>query len=109
MMRILFDQGTPVPIRDSIHGHTVKTAWDQGWDTLSNGELLKAAENADFDVLVTTDQNLARQQNLTGHKIAVVVLTKANWRLIKPVVPQIVAAILAAQPGTFTVVPIQGQ
>jgi len=108
-MRILFDHGTPVPIRGYIQGHTIRTAWEQAWDTLSNGELLKAAEDAGFDVLVTTDQSLPHQQNLTGRKIATVVLSKANWRLIKPVVPQIIAAIVVAQPGSLTVVTIPGQ
>jgi hypothetical protein len=60
-MRILFDQGTPVGIRDSLQGHTVKTAHEQGWSTLLNGELLAAAEGAGFDVLVTTDKNLVYQ------------------------------------------------
>ena len=104
MMRILFDQGTPDGIRDSLVGHTVKSAWEQGWDRLANGELLKAAEEADFDVLVTTDQALPHQQNLSARKIGVVILTEANWRLTKAVLPQIVAAVLAATPGTVSVV-----
>jgi len=109
MMRILFDQGTPYPIRGSLKGHTVKTAWEQGWDEFTNGELLNAAEDAGFEVLVTTDQSVPHQQNLAGRKIAVVVLTKASWRLIKPELPQVVAVIMAAQPGSVTVVAIPGQ
>lgn len=58
-MLILFDQGTPVPIRASLKNHTVKTAAQQGWNTLTNGDLLKAAEDAGFELLVTTDKNLA--------------------------------------------------
>jgi len=105
-MRILLDQGTPVPICEFIHGHTVQTAWEQGWDTLTNGDLLRAAEAAGFDVLVTTDQSLPHQQNLAGRNIAVVVLSKASWRWIKPAVQQVVAAILAARPGSFGLVEI---
>ena len=56
-MRILFDQGTPVPLRDHLTGHVVATAFELGWSTLKNGELLAAAEAA-FDTLITTDQNL---------------------------------------------------
>jgi len=63
-MLVLFDQGTPVPIADSLLRHTVKTARQLGWHTLTNGELLRAAEEAGFDVLVTTDKNLVYQQNL---------------------------------------------
>jgi hypothetical protein len=55
-MLILFDQGTPVGIRNSLPGHDVKTARQQGWSTLLNGELLRVAEEAGFDVLLTTDK-----------------------------------------------------
>jgi hypothetical protein len=65
-MLILFDHGTPRGIVRSLHPHIVKEAKAQGWDTLSNGELLKAAEEAGFDVLLTTDKNLRYQQNLRG-------------------------------------------
>jgi hypothetical protein len=65
-MRIIFDQATPVPIRDYLEGHTVRTAAQQGWDRLRNGELLTAAEEAGFDVLLTTDKNMRYQQNLGG-------------------------------------------
>jgi hypothetical protein len=101
-MRVLFfDHGTPRGIARSLENHTVREARAEGWDTLSNGELLKAAEDAGFDVLVTTDKNLRYQQNLAARKIAVVVLGKARGQLIKPVVPQVLAAIEAAQPGNF--------
>ena len=63
-MLVLVDQGAPVPLRSSLKGHTVKTAAQQGWSTLSNGDLLRAAEAAGFDVLLTTDKNLAFQQGL---------------------------------------------
>ena len=105
-MLILFDHGTPRGIARALDHHTVREARAQGWDTLKNGELLKAAEDAGFGVLLTTDKNLPYQQNLAARKIAVVVLGKARWRLIKPMLAQIVAAIEAAQPGTCSVVEI---
>ena len=105
-MLILFDHGTPRGIARSLQNHTVKEAKAKRWDTLSSGELLRAAEEAGSEVLVTTDQNLPYQQNLTGRKIAVVVLGKARWRLTRPLVPQVVATILAAKPGTVTVAEI---
>lgn len=73
-MHVLFDQGTPLPIAKALVGHVVKTARQLGWDTLNNGELLRVAEEAGFEVLLTTDKNLAYQQNLRGRKIAIVVL-----------------------------------
>lgn len=69
-MLILFDQGTPVPLRPFLEGHVVKTAAQQGWSTLTNGRLLDAAEAAGFDLLLTTDKNLFYQQNLQNRKIA---------------------------------------
>ena len=105
-MLILFDQGTPVAIRHALRAHTVKTASEQGWSTLLNGELLRVAEKAGFDLLLTTDTNLPYQQNLEGRKLAIVILSRNRWSLISPVVQQIVAAVNAAKPGTCTLVNI---
>ncbi len=84
----------------------MKEARAQGWDRLTNGELLKAAEDAGFDLLLSTDKNIRYQQNLQHLKIAVVVLGKARWQLIKPQMTHVVAAVNAAQPGTYTEVDI---
>jgi hypothetical protein len=73
-MLVLFAQSTPVPIAKFLHGHIIKTARQQGWDTLANGDLLRVAEEAGFDLLLTADQNLVYQQNLKGRKIALVIL-----------------------------------
>lgn len=62
-MRILFDHGAPAPLIPFLTGHTVTKAKDAGWDRLVNGELLKAAEEAGFEVLITTDKNMVMQQN----------------------------------------------
>jgi hypothetical protein len=62
-MKVLFDQGTPAPLRHALVGHSVSTAYEMGWAKLENGDLLNAAD-ASFDVFVTTDQNLRYQQNL---------------------------------------------
>jgi len=77
-MRILFDQGTPVPLRALLSGHSVSTAYEMGWSELANGDLLAAAE-ADFDALITSDQNLRYQQNLTGRRLAILVLPTTSW------------------------------
>ncbi len=105
-MRVLFDQGTPVAIRHALAGHTVKTAREQGWSTLLSGDLLRAAEDAGFDVLLTTDTNFPYQQNLEGRKLAVVILSRNRWSLIRPLLGQIVASVNAAKPRTFTVIEI---
>ena|ERR1035437_9778107 len=106
-MLVLFDNGTPRTLaRYLIDRHAVTEARARGWQELENGKLLNEAEAAGFDVLVTTDKNLSYQQNLVGRKIAVVVLGKGRWTLIEPYVAQVVAAVNAATPGSFTEVEI---
>ncbi len=78
-MLVLFDQATPVPLRPYLEGHTVRTAAQEGWARLRNGDLLAAAEDAGFDILLTTDKNMRYQQKLTGRKIAVILLDKQQW------------------------------
>ena len=82
-MLVLLDQGTPVPARHFLTRHTVETAYERGWSALSNGELLQVAEQAGFEVLVTTDTNMRYQQDLTKRRICVVVLTTTNWPRIR--------------------------
>ena len=108
-MLILFDHGTPRGIAASLQGHSVKEAKAQGWDLLKNGELLNAAEAAGFELLLTTVKNIRYQQNLAKRKIAIVVLGKGRWRLIKPVVGRGAAAVNAATPGSYTEVDIPGR
>ncbi len=105
-MLILFDHGTPRGLARALQSHTIKEARAQGWDTLSNGELLKAAEEAGFDVLLTTDTNLPHQQNLGGRKLAVVILSKNRWSLVRARMEEIAKAVNTARPGTCIVVDI---
>jgi hypothetical protein len=105
-MRILFDQATPVPIRLFLKGHTVRTAAQQGWDRLTNGELLAAAEAAGFEVLLTTDKNMRYQQNLRGRNIAIVVIGHPQWPYLRRHIQLVVEAVNAATPGSYSVVEI---
>ena len=100
-MRILFDQGTPVPLRDLLKSHQVETTFERGWSRLSNGDLLAAAESEGFEVLVTTDQNLRKQQNLAGLRIAVVILLSTSWPRIQKSASAVTQVIDAALPGNF--------
>jgi hypothetical protein len=104
-MLVLFDQGTPVPIRPFLVGHTVETAAQRGWDRLKNGELLEA-EGAGFEVLVTPDKNIRYQQNLALRRIALVVLGNAQWPGLRRHVELVVNAVNAAQPGSYILVDI---
>jgi hypothetical protein len=100
-MLVLFDHVTPQGIAESLRGHTVIKAKDRGWDTLSNGDLLLAAEAAGFDVVVTADKNMRYQQNLEGRKIALVVLGTPQWPIVKLHLQKIAAAIDAVKAGTY--------
>ena len=99
-MKILFDQGTPVPLRRHLPEHLVSTTYELGWSQLINGELLAKAEEQ-FDALVTTDKNLRYQQNLTGRRIAIIVLPFASWPKLQNRVSDIVAAIADLQPSDY--------
>ena len=106
-MRVLFDHGTPRGIARALVDHTVLTAYAQGWDRLDNGALLRAAEDAAIDVLLTTDQRLQYQQNLRGRRIAIVVLTgTTRWTRVRLHLARIAVAVRAAIPGSYTEVPI---
>lgn len=99
-MRVLFDQGTPAPLRDALAPHKVSTAFELGWSNLENGDLLRAAEGR-FEVFVTTDQNLRHQQNLTGRQLAILVLPTTNWPEIQLHQDEVAAAVNALRPGEY--------
>ena len=100
-MRILFDQGTPAPLRRHLHPHTVDTIAERNWSTVTNGELLKLAESEGYEVFVTTDQNLRYQQNLTGRQLGIVVLMTTSWPRIQLHVADILSAIARAHCGGY--------
>lgn len=99
-MRILFDQGTPVPIRGYLTGHTVGISADLGWDRLRNGDLLAAAEQAGYELLLTTDKNLRYQQNLRDRQIAIVVIGYSQWPALELHVQRVVDAVNGAVSGS---------
>ena len=106
-MLVLFDNGTPRTLaRFLVDQHMVTEARARGWQELENGALLREAEAAGFDVLITTDKNLRYQQNLMSRKIAIVVLGLGRWKLIRRRVAEVVAAVNAARPGNFAEVEI---
>jgi len=105
-MLILFDNGTPAPLRHALKDHVVVEAIERGWDRLVNGELIAAAEAAGFELLLTTDKNIRHQQNLDGRKLAFVVLGNQQWPTLRKYVERVVAAVNAATPGSYTEVEI---
>ena len=105
-MRILFDHGTPSGIAGSLAGHEVTEAIERGWNRISNGALLKMAEEAGFDLLLTTDKRIRYQQNLTGRKIAIVALGNSIWRVVRLYLDRVAVAVNAATPGSYAEVEI---
>ena len=99
-MRVLFDQGTPAPLRHALAPHEVSTAFELGWSNLENGDLLREAEGR-FEVFVTTDQNLRHQQNLGGRQLAILVLPTTNWLEIQRHQSEVVVAVNSMQPGDY--------
>jgi len=105
-MKILFDQGTPVPLKNFLSEYSVDTAHECGWSTLQNGELLTAAENAGYELFITTDRNLKYQQNLNKRMIAILVLLSTSWPRIQEKIEPIRSAIGTLSMGGYLEVEI---
>jgi len=100
-LRILFDKNVPVGVRDFLTKHEVRVV-EMNWpEQLENWELLQAAEAAAFDVLLTSDQNIQYQQNLTGRRLALVVLGSNIWPVVRGHEPAIAIAVDGATQGTY--------
>ncbi len=91
-MKILIDENLPVKLKSELAGYDALTVHDMTWDSFSNGELLKSAEEAGFDVLITSDKNLKYQQNLSKLRISIVVLDLflLKWEYVEILVPKII-------------------
>ena len=96
-MRILFDQGTLAPLRRHLGGHAVDTAYERGWSTIENGLLIEEAESVGYQLLVTTDQNIRYQVDLSASQLAVIVLKSTSWPRIQLKVREIRDAIDAGK------------
>lgn len=100
-MKILFDQGTPVPLRNALLNHSVQTAYELSWQQLENGALIASAESEGFDLLITTDQNLRYQQNLDDRKIAILVLKSTSWPRIKAHLEVVISQVNNTEAGGY--------
>ncbi len=105
-MKILFDQGTPRPLRDHLPEHAIDTAAEKGWSALTNGELLDLAEQEAYQLMITTDQNMRYQQNFGHRQMAIMVLLSNRWPRIQPRIGEIRSALEAIQPGELREVPL---
>jgi predicted nuclease of predicted toxin-antitoxin system len=98
-MRILLDHNVPAPLRYSLIGHQVETAYERNWAELTNGELLDAAEQVGFDAMITTDQGICHQQNLADRRLTLVLINTNDWTRIRKWKALVAAAIAEIRPG----------
>jgi predicted nuclease of predicted toxin-antitoxin system len=105
-MNILFDNGVPRGLARFLTGHQVTEARSCGWEELANGELIRAAEERGFDIVVTNDKNIRYQQNLTGRRIAIIVLEHSQWPMVQRVASSVLRAVNEAAPGGYTEVAV---
>ena len=105
-MKILFDHCTPAPLRRHLAGHSIDTAYELGWETQRNGALLDLAERHGYQVLITTDQSIRHQQNLSDREIGILLLLSNSWPLIQLHVESIQDALDDILPGEFREVPL---
>lgn len=104
MRRVLLDEGVPIGVRSLVAGFAVDAAAERGWAALANGDLVAAAEQAGYDVMITADQNISYQQNMTGRRLALIVLMTNHWDTIRDNAEGILPAVEAAAPGSYATV-----
>ena len=100
-MRILFDQNVPRALGRFLAGREVTRSVEVGWQELKNGDLIRAAEEGGFNLLLTCDRNLEYQQKVTGRRIAIIALSTNNWPLIRTHTAKMLDAVESAEPGTY--------
>jgi hypothetical protein len=100
-MRILLDHNVPAPLRYALRGHAVETAYERGWSELSNGALISAAQDAGFDLLITTDKGIRHQQNWSGRTLALLVLSTNDWTRLRLARERVLAEVEAMGASSF--------
>jgi hypothetical protein len=104
-MRILLDECTPHVLKHRLAGLQIVTVQELGWSGITNGKLLERAEQQ-FDVFITTDQNLKHQQNLTGMRLAIVELPTNQVPIVAALAPAVQRALASISPGEFVQIPL---
>jgi hypothetical protein len=100
MKQVLLDECCPSPLSRHLVNVTVSTSESMGWKGRKNGELIQSAEGV-FDVLITADQNLRYQQNLTGRRLAIIELPFNSWPRLRGMIEIIQSAVETIRPGEY--------
>ena len=102
-MKVLLDECVPVQVRHALPDHEVASVPKLGWGSISNGDLLDAAEQAGFEVFIIADKNLRYQQNLTRRRIAILELWTNHRPTLEKHFDRIRAAVERISPGEYSV------
>jgi predicted nuclease of predicted toxin-antitoxin system len=103
-LKVLFDEDVPAKLARSLHRHEIHTVVSMQWGGIKNGALLALIEREQFDVFLTGDKNMDKQQRLKGRSFAVLILSAINWPVIKPHIHVISVALDDAKPGTVKMI-----
>ena len=106
-MKILLDQNVPAPLIRSLQGHNAIHTSTIGWEALSNGDLLAAAEADGFELLITADKNIRYQQNLPIRKIALIVLSTNDWAVVRAQLGLVTQGVQGISPGSYIEVSLE--
>jgi len=99
-LKVLFDEDVPAKLARFLPRHEVHTVVSMQWGGIKNGALLALIERNRFDVFLTGDKNMDKQQRLEGRPFAVLIMSAINWPVVRPHTQEISAALDEAQPGT---------
>jgi predicted nuclease of predicted toxin-antitoxin system len=103
-LKVLFDEDVPAKLVRSLPQHEIHTVVSMQWGGIKNGELLTMIERERFDVFLTGDKNMGKQQRLEGRPFAVLILSAINWPVIKPHIQKISVALAEAETGTVKMI-----
>jgi predicted nuclease of predicted toxin-antitoxin system len=99
-LKVLFDEDVPAKLARSLPLHEIHTVVGMQWGGIKNGALLELIERQRFDVFLTGDKNMDKQQRLEGRPFAVLIMSAINWPVVQPHIEKISLALDEAQPGT---------
>lgn len=108
-MKLLLDECMPIDLKHSFSSHEAHSVQWAGLKGKSNGELLRLAEAAGYDILLTVDQGIPYQQSFAGRRIAVITVQSMTNQIedLLPMVDSILRALEIIRPGQILAIPLE--
>jgi predicted nuclease of predicted toxin-antitoxin system len=103
-LKVLFDEDVPGKLARLLPGHEIHTVVSMEWGGVRNGELLTLIEREHFEIFLTGDKNMSKQQRLEGRPFAVLIMSAINWPVVRQHIDKISVALNEARPGTIKAV-----